>query len=56
VTAADVVAAVAEQAEIEVDRHDLVLGETIKELGTHEVLLKPHPEVQIPLLLEVVAQ
>ncbi len=53
VTAADIVTAVAEQAEIEIDRHDLVLEASIKELGTHEVTLKPHPEVQIPLLVEV---
>ena len=52
VTAADVVEAVAAQASIEIDRHDVVL-ENIKELGTHEVVVRPHPEVQIPLLVEV---
>jgi large subunit ribosomal protein L9 len=53
VTAVDVVDAVAAQASIEIDRHDLVLEENIKELGTHEVVLRPHPEVQIPLIVEV---
>jgi large subunit ribosomal protein L9 len=53
VTAADIVTAVAEQVEIEIDRHDLVIDGTIKELGTHEVTLKPHADVQIPLLVEV---
>jgi large subunit ribosomal protein L9 len=53
VTAADVAEAVQAQASIEIDRHDLVLEENIKELGTHEVVVRPHPEVQIPLLVEV---
>jgi large subunit ribosomal protein L9 len=52
VTAADVADAVAAQASIEIDRHDLVL-DNIKELGTHEVVVRPHPEVQIPLIVEV---
>ena len=55
VTASDVVEAVAAQAELEVDRHDLVIAEAIKELGTHEVVFKPHPAVQIPVIVEVVA-
>lgn len=53
VTATDVADAVAAQVSIEVDRHDVVLEAAIKELGTHEVVLRPHPEVQIPLIVEV---
>jgi large subunit ribosomal protein L9 len=53
VTAGDVVDAVAAQASIEIDRHHLVLEDNIKELGTHEVVVRPHPEVQIPLIVEV---
>ena len=53
VTAGDVVDAVAAQASIEIDRHDLVLDTAIKEVGTHEVVVRPHPEVQIPLIVEV---
>ena len=53
VTAADVADAVAAQASIEVDRHDIELAAAIKEVGTHEVVLRPHPEVQIPLIIEV---
>ena len=45
--------AVATQASIEIDRHDVDLEENIKEVGTHEVVVRPHPEVQIPLLVEV---
>ena len=55
VTAADVADAVAAQASIEVDRHDVVLETTIKELGSHEVVIRPHPDVQIPLIVEVTA-
>ena len=51
--AGDVVDAVAAQASIEIDRHDLVLDTAIKEVGTHEVVVRPHPEVQIPLIVEV---
>ena len=53
VTAADVADAVAAQVAIEVDRHDIVLEAAIKEVGTHEVVLRPHPDVQIPLIVEV---
>jgi large subunit ribosomal protein L9 len=53
VTAADVVEAVAAQASIEIERKDVALEENIKEVGTHEVVVRPHPEVQIPLLVEV---
>ncbi len=55
VTAADVADAVAAQVAIEVDRHDIVLETAIKEVGTHEVVLRPHPDVQIPLIVEVTA-
>jgi large subunit ribosomal protein L9 len=55
VTAADVVDAVAAQAAIEIDRHDVALETSIKEVGTHEVVVRPHPEVQIPLIVEVTA-
>jgi len=53
VTAGDVVDAVAAQASIEIDRHDLELANAIKEVGIHEVVVRPHPEVQIPLIIEV---
>jgi large subunit ribosomal protein L9 len=55
VTATDVADAVAAQVAIEVDRHDIVLESAIKEVGTHEVVLRPHPDVQIPLIVEVTA-
>lgn len=53
VTAVDVAEAVSAQAAIEVDRHDIVLETAIKEVGSHEVVLRPHRDVQIPLIVEV---
>ena len=55
VTAADVIAAVAEQAGVELDRRKLHLEEPIKTLGTHHVPVKLHPDVQFPVTVEVVA-
>ncbi len=53
VTAADVVDAVAAQTQVELDRHVLVLDQPIKVIGSHEVVARPHPDVQIPLIVEV---
>lgn len=55
VTVTDIIDAVAKQIDIEIDRHDLVLDQPIKVLGTHEVIVSPHPDVQIPLIVEVTA-
>ncbi len=54
VTTADVVRAVAEQANIMLDRKALS-SEGIKELGSHTVTAKPHPEVEFPIRVEVIA-
>jgi large subunit ribosomal protein L9 len=56
VTAADVVTAVAEQVKVTLDRRTLVMPDQhIKELGTHEVRARPHPDVDFPIMVEVVA-
>lgn len=55
VTAADVIAAVAEQAGVELDRRKLQLDEPIKTLGTHHVPVKLHADVQFPVTVEVVS-
>jgi large subunit ribosomal protein L9 len=55
VTATDVIDAVAKLVDIEIERHDVVLENPIKVLGTHEVIVRPHPDVQIPLIVEVTA-
>ena len=56
VTAADVVEAVRAQAGVELDRRRLHLTEPIKSLGTHEVPVKLHADVEFQITVEVVAQ
>ena len=56
VTAADVVEAVRTQAGVELDRRRLHLTEPIKSLGTHEVPVKLHADVEFQITVEVVAQ
>lgn len=56
VTAADVVEAVAAQAGVELDRRRLLLTEPLKTLGTHQVNVRLHADVQFPVTIEIVAQ
>ena len=56
VTTADVVEAVQSQAGVELDRRRLHLAEPIKTLGTHEVPVKLHADVEFQITVEVVAQ
>lgn len=55
VTAADVAEAVAAQAGVELDRRRLRIDEPIKAVGTHEVAVKLHADVEFRLNVEVVA-
>jgi large subunit ribosomal protein L9 len=55
VTAADVAEAVADQSGVDLDRRRLVLDDPIKALGTHEIAVKLHPEVEFHLTVEVVS-
>ncbi len=54
ITSADVADAVAEQANVTLDRRRLRLDEPIKSLGTHEVPVKLHSEVEFRVTVEVV--
>jgi large subunit ribosomal protein L9 len=54
VTTADLVAAVADQAGVTLERKRVHLDEPIKALGTHEVPVRLHPEVEFRLPVEVV--
>ena len=54
VTSADVVAAVTEQAGVELDRRQLQLAEPIKALGSHQVPVKLHSDVQFPITVDVI--
>jgi large subunit ribosomal protein L9 len=56
VTAADIAEAAATQAGVELDRRKLDLPEPIRELGTHQVSLKLHPEVDSTFSVLVLAE
>ena len=56
VTAADVADAVRAQTDVEIDRRNLRLAEPIKELGPSEVPLRLHPDVEVVLGVDVVAE
>jgi large subunit ribosomal protein L9 len=53
VTSSDVVQAVAEQTGVELDRRRLQLDEPIKSLGTHEVPVKLHADVEFRVTVDV---
>lgn len=55
VTSTDVVEAVAQQAKVNLDRRRLRLDEPIKSLGTHEVPVKLHSDVEFRVTVEVIA-
>jgi large subunit ribosomal protein L9 len=55
VTAADVVDAVTAQTGVALDRRRLHLDEPIKSLGTHEVPVKLHADVEFRITVEIVA-
>ena len=55
VTAADITDAVAEQAGVELDRRKVALTEAIKVVGSHQVPVKLHSDVQFPITVEVVS-
>jgi large subunit ribosomal protein L9 len=55
VTATDVVEAVADQTRVSLDRRRLHMDEPIKSLGTHEVPVKLHADVEFRVTVEVVA-
>ena len=55
VTPAEIVAAVEAQTSVVLDRHKLIIHEPIKSVGTHEVGVHLHPEVEFALTVEVVS-
>lgn len=54
VTMADVVEAVEAQAGISLDRHRLLTHEPLRSVGTHQVGIRLHPEVEFSLTVEIV--
>lgn len=55
VTASDVAAALAAKG-VEIDKRKIVLEEPIKRLGTYDIPLRLHRDVQVKISLEVVAE
>ncbi len=55
VTAAEVAGAVTAQSGVDLDRRKLHMGEPLKTLGSHEIPVKLHSEVEFRLNVEVVA-
>ena len=53
ITSQDIVTAVADQAGVELERRKVHLDEPIRTLGTHEVPVKLHSDVQFRITLEV---
>ena len=53
VTAADIAEAVSAQAGVTVDRKDVHLDEPIRSVGTHEVRVRLHPEVDPVITVDV---
>ena len=55
VTPVELVGAVLAQSGIDIDRHAVRIDEPIKSVGSHQVLIHLHPEVEFPLTVEVSA-
>jgi large subunit ribosomal protein L9 len=55
ISVSDVVAAVAAQTHVELDRKQVHLSEPIKSVGSHQVPVKLHSDVQFAVTVEVVA-
>jgi large subunit ribosomal protein L9 len=53
VTAADIAEAVSAQAGVTLDRRDVQLDEPIRSVGTHEVHVRLHPEVDPVITIDV---
>ena len=53
VTAADIADAVSAQAGVTLDRRDVHLDEPIRSVGTHEVRVRLHPEVDPVITVDV---
>jgi len=49
----EIVAAVAEQTGIEIDRKAIVIAEPIRTVGQHQVTASLHPEVAFPITLDI---
>jgi large subunit ribosomal protein L9 len=53
VTVPDLVTAISSQTGVELDRRQIHLDEPIKSVGTHQVAVKLHADVEFPVTVEV---
>jgi large subunit ribosomal protein L9 len=51
---ADVTETIRKFTGVEIDRKIVTVGNPIKEIGLHEVTLRPHPEVEFQVTLDVI--
>ena len=56
VTSADISAALSNQKNITIDRKAIEVTDSIKEVGTYPVTVKPHPDVEFTISVDVVAE
>jgi large subunit ribosomal protein L9 len=56
ITTADLAEEIAKQTEETIDRRDIHLDEPIRSLGTHEVSIRLHPEVNATISIQVDAE
>jgi large subunit ribosomal protein L9 len=56
VTSTDIVAALHERTGAEIDRRNVLLDDSIRELGEVEVTVRLHTDVAVPIVVAVVAQ
>lgn len=54
VSSAEVATAITAQTGVELDRKMIALDEAIRTIGTHSVMIQPHPDVQFPVSIDVV--
>ena len=56
VSATDISEALSDQKNITIDKKLITIAESIKEIGTYQVDVKPHPDVEITISLDVVTE
>ena len=56
VSATDISEALSDQKNITIDKKLVTIAESIKEIGTYQIGIKPHPDVEFTISLAVVAE
>ena len=56
VSATDISEALSDQKNITIDKKLIKIAESIKEIGTYQVDVKPHPDVEFTISLDVVTE